>query len=378
MNSGTTHPKRGLSEEGSLGKFAFIIHPIDPKRDVERKFPLLGRYLPVPAVHFLSRFFPPLYISHITGVQSITGVEAEGWFVACPFTPARIMSVPVPVAYRKIIQTGRLAQRLGAKILGMGAFTSVVGDAGITISEHLDIPVTTGNSYTVATAIQAVRAAAERMELDLKQAIVAVVGATGAVGSISAQILARTCGRVVLIAKDMARLQKVKSQIEAERGAATYITTDYQAIQEAAIVIAATSDIKAVIRPRHLRPGAVVLDVARPRDVSRRVAKERDDVLVIEGGMIAIPGPDLDFGFDFGFPPRMAYACMAEAMILALECRYTSFTLGRDISAEQVQEMEALGTKHGFKLGGFRSFERAVTEDEIERVKKAAHRRSSK
>jgi len=288
------------------------------------------------------------------------------------------MSVPVPVAYRKIVQTGRLAQRLGAKILGMGAFTSVVGDAGITISEHLDIPVTTGNSYTVATAIQAVRAAAERMELDLKQAIVAVVGATGAVGSISAQILARTCGRVVLIAKDMARLQKVKSQIEAERGAATYITTDYQAIQEAAIVIAATSDIEAVIRPRHLRPGAVVLDVARPRDVSRRVAKERDDVLVIEGGMIAIPGPDLDFGFDFGFPPRMAYACMAEAMILALECRYTSFTLGRDITAEQVQEMEALGTKHGFKLGGFRSFERAVTEDEIERVKKVAHRRSSK
>jgi hypothetical protein len=64
---------------------------------------------------------------------------------------------------------------------------------------------------------------------------------------------------------------------------------------------------------------------------------------------------------------------MAEVMILALEERYESFTLGREISIDQVLEIEALGAKHGFKLGGFRSFERAVTQDEIERVKRAAH-----
>ena len=72
-----------------------------------------------------------------------------------------MMTVPLPVAYQKIVQTGQLAQKLGAQILGMGAFTSVVGDAGITIAERLSIPVTTGNSYTVATAVQAIRVAAE-------------------------------------------------------------------------------------------------------------------------------------------------------------------------------------------------------------------------
>lgn len=123
----------------TVAEFAFIIHPIDPKRDVERKFPLLGRYLPEPAIHFLSRFFPPLRISRITGVRSRTGPETRGWFVACPFTPSRMMSLPVPVVYRKIVQTGRLAERLGADILGLGAYTSVVGDAGITISQRLGI-----------------------------------------------------------------------------------------------------------------------------------------------------------------------------------------------------------------------------------------------
>ncbi|HRF93732.1 MAG TPA: hypothetical protein PLZ51_00995, partial [Aggregatilineales bacterium] len=81
------------------------------------------------------------------------------------------------------------------------------------------------------------------------------------------------------------------------------------------------SAVHAVIEPRHLKPGAVVCDVARPRDVSRLVADQRDDVLVIEGGMVEVPG-DVDFHFDFGFPEGKAYACMAETMALALEGRY--------------------------------------------------------
>jgi predicted amino acid dehydrogenase len=287
-------------------------------------------------------------------------------------------SVSLPVAYRKIIQAGRLAQRLGARIIGMGAYTSVVGDAGVTVSKYLDTPVTTGNSYTVAVAMQAVRVAAEHMDIDMRRAAIAVVGATGAVGKVCGRILARECDTVVLIARDTARLQPIKDQIETERGATTYITTDRMAIREADIIVTVTSEIGTVIEPQHLRPGAVVLDVARPRDVSRQVIQQRNDVLVIEGGMVAVPGPHVDFGFDFGFPPRVAFGCMAEAMILALEGRFESFTLGRDITIRQVEEIESLGAKHGFRLAGLRSFERAVTEEEIEHVKRAAHSRSGR
>jgi predicted amino acid dehydrogenase len=281
------------------------------------------------------------------------------------------------VAYHKIVRTGRLAERLGADILGLGAFTHVIGDAGVTISKHLNIPVTTGSSYTVATAVQAVRAAAVRLDLDLGRATVAVVGAAGAVGSVSARLLARECGRMALVGlpRNMARLRDLELKIGSERGAVTWVTTDYTSIIEADVVVTATSDITPILEPHHVQSGAVVLDIARPRNVSRCVAAERDDVLVIEGGIVAVPGPDLDFGFDFGFPPRMAYACMAEAMILALEGRYESYSLGRDITVDQVQEIEALGAKHGFRLGGFRSFERPVAEQQIARVQRAAHRR---
>ena len=124
--------------------------------------------------------------------------------------------------------------------------------------------------------------------------------------------------------------------------------------------------------PEHLRPGCIVCDVARPRDVSVRVAKERPDVLVIEGGVVKVPG-DVKFNFNFGFPEQTAYACMSETIMLALENdpALFNFTLGKDVTIEQVDRITALAEKHGFELASFRSFERAVTEEAINRARKA-------
>jgi fatty aldehyde-generating acyl-ACP reductase len=97
--------------------FAFIIHPIDSKRDVSRKFPFLGRHLKERQIDFFSTFFPPVYISEINGITSqATGKEIKGWFIACPYTPRRMMELPERAVYRKIIQTGRSAEKLGAQI----------------------------------------------------------------------------------------------------------------------------------------------------------------------------------------------------------------------------------------------------------------------
>jgi fatty aldehyde-generating acyl-ACP reductase len=118
----------------------------------------------------------------------------------------------------------------------------------------------------------------------------------------------------------------------------------------------------------------VICDVARPRDVSTRVSAARPDVLVIEGGMVEIPGP-VDFHFDFGFPPGKAYACMAETMALALEGRFEDYTLGKEISRQRVDEISEIAHRHGFRLSGFRSFERAVTEAQIAGIKAKVQRR---
>lgn len=351
-----------------MDTFAFIIHPINVKRDVSRKFPTLGK-LPMWLINTLSVFFPPVYISEITGVQSVaTGREIKGWFVACPLTPAMMMKLPPSVVYRKIIQTGKLAERLGARMLGLGAFTSVVGDGGITIAKQLSIPVTTGDSYTIAVAVKAIREAAQRMDISLSEATLGVVGAYGAIGTVCAEMLASDVKGMVLVGRREEKLAELHKKVTTAGGKNIVSTTDISQLKNADLIITVTSAVDTVIRPEHLRQGAVICDVARPRDVSRQVAEARKDILVIEGGMVEIPGR-VNFNFNFGFPPKMAYACMAETMALATERYYESFTLGKDIQLSQVMSIDTIATRHGFKLGGFRSFERAITDAEIASIR---------
>lgn len=357
-----------------MDTFAFIIHPIDPKRDVSRKFPLLGRLLTEKQIHFFSTFFPPVYISEIEGIISqTTGKEIKGWFVACPYTPQRMLSLPERTVYRKIIQTGRLAEKLGAKILGLGAFTSVIGDAGITIARHLDVPVTTGDAYTVAIAVDAVQEAARQMSIRLPDASAAVVGATGAIGQVCAELLADRVARLYLVGRRMDVLHALRERIQGSR-AHVVVASQSEALRQSTLILTVTSAVDSIIDPQELKPGSIVCDVARPRDVSAQVAAQRPDVLVIDGGMVEVPGP-VDFHFDFGFPPGKAYACMAETMALALEGRFEDYTLGKKIRRAQVEEIHRIAHKHGFRLSGFRSFERPVTPEHIARVQELAWQR---
>ncbi|WP_258360629.1 shikimate dehydrogenase [Moorella sulfitireducens (nom. illeg.)] len=355
-----------------MHRFAFMIHPLDISY-FARKFPFT-RYLPAKFLEKLALHIPPLKTSHITGVRS-PYAETEGWFVACPLTSRQMVTLPEEFVIQKIISTGRLAEKLGAEILGLGAMTSVVGDAGVTVARNLDIAVTTGNSYTVATALEATEKAAAMMGIELPGAEVAIVGATGSIGAVCAKILARRCRNLTLVARNEARLSHLAGEIKDMTGVKAR-TTAYsrEALRRADVIITVTSAVDTVIEAEDLKPGAVVCDVARPRDVSRRVAEIRDDVLVIDGGVVEVPG-NVNFNFNFGYPPGLAYACMAETMILALEGRMENFTMGRELTVEQIDTINRLAAKHGFRVAGFRSFELPVSEARVAAIREQARRK---
>jgi len=352
-----------------LHRFAFMIHPLDITYFTQ-KFPI-ARYLPAGLLEGVIRYLPPLKASHITGVRS-AHAETEGWFVACLLTTRQMLELPPELVTRQIIRTGRLAEKLGAEVLGLGAMTSVVGDAGITVARNLNIAVTTGNSYTVATAIEATEKAAAMMGIDLARAEVAVVGATGSIGAVCARVLARRCQGLTLIARNETKLARLAGEIKDATGLKARTSGhSREALRRADVIITVTSAADTVIEPEDLKPGAVVCDVARPRDVSRQVAERRDDVLVIDGGVVEVPG-NVNFNLNFGYPPGLAYACMAETMILALEGRIENFTLGRDLTVEQVDTINQLAAKHGFRVAGFRSFELPVPEARVDAIRERA------
>ncbi len=357
-----------------LGRFAFVLHPLEP-RDFARKFPVL-RFFPAPLVERAFRAIPPFEIAHITGIRSPTGARAEGWFIGLPWTPAMLLSAPPEAVYRRLIQAGRLAERLGAGILGLGAFTKVVGDRGLSVARALGIGVTTGNSLTAATAVDGALLGASRMGIGIREARVAVLGATGSIGAVCSQLLAPQVGQLVLVARNRERLALLADRLRDTAAGAVEVTSDVRgAVGSSQVVIAVTSATDVLVQPEDLAPGSVVCDVARPRNVSRLVYERRRDVLVIDGGVIDVPGP-VDFGFDFGFPPGAVEACMAETILLALERRYEDYTLGGDLSLARVREIHALMHRHGFRLSGLRRFERRISDEEVEAIRRAAGLRS--
>jgi len=174
-----------------------------------------------------------------------------------------------------------------------------------------------------------------------------------------------------LIGRKQEKLEELRARLKARAQAELIVSTKMDVLADAQLILTVTSAIHDIIRPEHLQPGSVICDVARPRDVSAMVAAARDDILVIDGGMVDVPGT-VDFHFNFGLPLGKAYACMAETIALALEGRFEDYTLGKHLTRERVEEVAAMAKKHGFRLSGFRSFEREVTSQQIGIVRRNA------
>ena len=80
-------------------------------------------------------------------------------------TPKEMLARSPEFTYRRLLQAAKMAEKLGAQIMGLGAFTKVVGDAGITVARRASIPITTGNSYSASGALWAAADAMRRMGL---------------------------------------------------------------------------------------------------------------------------------------------------------------------------------------------------------------------
>jgi hypothetical protein len=108
----------------------------------------------------------------------------------------------------------------------------------------------------------------------------------------------------------------------------------------------------------------------RARWTCRRGSRQAPDVLVIESGEIQLPG-NVEMK-NIGLPKGVAYACLAETIVLALEGRFENFTVGRAIEWEKVREIYKLGIKHGMKLAEISGVNGPFSDEDIERVRELA------
>lgn len=356
-------------EEAGINRFAFVIHPLSVRMIKSHPKFRWTRRFPDRLVEWVASYLPPFYVSRVTGaVSPVTGQRVEGHLYTLGATPRRMMRQGVRSTYDKLLSVARRAQRRGARIMGLGAFTSVVGDAGKTVAHEADIAVTSGNSLTVAATLEAAKQAVLKMGArDLKTGRAMVVGATGSIGAVCARLIAQAIRDVVLISIEPERLIELKRRIQRETPGARVVigtrATDH--LPDCDLVVTSTSAFgQRVVDISQCKPGAVVCDVARPHDISPEEAAVRPDVLVIDSGEVLIPG-EIDFGYDIGLPPGVAYACLAETCLLAMAGRFEDFTIGRELSMRRVKQIYRLFQEHGFRIAGLHSFDQSVTDAQL-------------
>ena len=362
----------------NIRRFAFVIHPLSQEY-IKKGFPIpkaTPKFV-MDRVETLAAYMPPMVYCKMENIVSPTGAEAEGWLISVGGTPKEMLARSPEFTYRRLLGASRMAEAMGAQIMGLGAFTKVVGDAGITVARRSRLPITTGNSYSASGALWAAADAMKRMGLvplakDGKriQAKTMVIGASGSIGSVSARLLAMAFDEVVIAGRDMKKLEELRdSMLEDTPDTKIVCSTNYdELLGDMDMIVTSTSGAgKKILDITKVKPGCVITDVARPLDLPPEEVAKRPDVLVIESGEIELPTKVKGMK-TIGLPPNVIYACLAETIVLALEGRFEVFTVGRDTEWEKVKEIYKMGIKHGMKLSAISGVKGVYTDEAIAKV----------
>jgi acetylornithine/succinyldiaminopimelate/putrescine aminotransferase/acyl-CoA synthetase (AMP-forming)/AMP-acid ligase II/predicted amino acid dehydrogenase/acyl carrier protein len=407
--------RRPAARRDADGRFAFLVHPLAWKdfAEIDSSLSVLNDTQLSALSTAIADNFDPLVVGE-TRVVGDNGKSAYGEFILVPRRAEELRTMSPKKAVAEILDAARLAKKRGAQIVGLGAYTSVVTQGGLSLRQDGIPPLTTGNSYTVIAARQTIKLAAEERGWTLPRRTVAVVGAGGAIGQALSVLLARDAGRLILLGnpqhpeQSRERLLQVAGRIVwsvdhlrnghavpagsiaswiEELGLAAPAKPDRNALvklgqelirrtgsvvvdvdadshlKEVDLIVCCTSTTERLVRNDRLGPGAVVCDVSRPTNVAAEVRSERPDVMVVDGGIVRLPG-GASLGFNASVGEGNAYACMAETMMLAMERRYQDTGLGYDLVLEQVLEMERLANELGFRV----ALDKAKGEEELANV----------
>ncbi len=299
---------------------------------------------------------PPQLVENVE-VKSVTGISIEGSYIDSCFVPEMLSRFKT--ARRKVLNAMELAQKKGINITALGGFTSIIFE-NFNLLQHKQIRntslewerFTTGNTHTAWVICKQLEINAPRIGIDLKKATVAVIGATGDIGSAVCRWLINKTGisELLMVARQQEPLALLQKELDGGS-----VTSLNEALPQADIVVWVASMPKTIeIDTDNLKKPCLMIDGGYPKNLDEKF--QGKNIHVLKGGIV-------EFFNDIGWnmmelaemqnPQREMFACFAEAMILEFEKCHTNFSWGRNnISLEKMEFIGAASLKHGFSAIG--------------------------
>src|SRR6266851_2398136 len=310
--------------------------------------------LPDDEIKDILPWIPPRAICHVD-VGSIAGAKARGLYIDSFIPPDRLEAAYVHENIARVRGAAACAIQAGAKIVSLGGFSSILIEGNFDqLPDRHDTVFTTGNTLTVAFIVKGIQKMCALENRNIRKSTLLIVGATGDVGSGCARCLAPSVKRMLLCARNVERLRRLATELEAD-GVQVEIETDLHRFSaEADVVICAASLASPSLLLGRIAPHALVCDAGYPKNLSPTA--EMLDAKVFFGGLGQITGgmkftPDFHGVLNRHPFPDVVHGCLLEGMTLALEHRFEPFSQGRGfITPERVDEIETIAAHHGISL----------------------------
>ncbi len=295
---------------------------------------------------------PPQLVEHVT-VTSAVGKTIEGAYIDSCFVPEMLSRFKT--ARRKVLNAMELAQKKGINITALGGFTSIIFE-NFNLLQHKHVRnttlqwerFTTGNTHTAWVICRQLEINAPMVGIDLKKARVAVIGATGDIGSAICRWLNNRTevGELLLVARQQKPLLELQNQL----GSGQVMSLEDALPQADAVIWVASMPKTLQIDPNCLQRPCLMIDGGYPKNLDSKFSG--DGIHILKGGIV-------EFFKDIGWnmmqlaemerPHRQMFACFAEAMILEFEECHTNFSWGRNnITLEKMDFIGEASVRHGF------------------------------
>ena len=305
-----------------MNKFAFII----TTTTIEQlsKFRPFIKFLPGFAVDSYIKNLAPFQASRTSHI-TLAGEDVEGIIIVCPLIKHQNDERFI---LDRIITSVEIANSLGAKIAGLNGCASAVADKNFrVISKQIKIPVTTGNAFCSWSAFEAIYRVAKAKNINLKECKATVIGVKKQSAVLCGKILSERVNSVIAIpAED--------------------INKNYPgALKNSDIIIIAEN---CQIDFDSLKTNAIVCDISLCGKM-RKTEYIPSDITFIEGALIKLP-KQLNLGINSGLPNDVVSAPLAETILLALEEKFVSYSLGENINPDKLEEIADMSVRHGFEV----------------------------
>lgn len=419
--------------EKCIGSFAFMIHPTDDDvlfNSLPQDFAQLNLSQKTSwhawMQSWFARMFAPAVIYHLPAIRSKAGGYIEGWLIGAPLTPMSMMKLKKEEKKALLDAYLDAVKELNVDIVGLGAFTSVIARGGNDLQGQGE-NITTGNSLTAIASAESLRAVVAAQGKNFSSEVVAVIGAAGSIGRLTALHVGRFSKNIILfgnpknsnaldnllgVAGEVYRTAAEFSLINPSSGLPALLLdniglaeinrlltsipcTDFRQFKiqvegqlarvgitkppilvsadltrdlgKANVVISASSAGQSFINAHLFSSECIVCDIARPLDVLGSVQANRSDIFVYEGGVMKLP-ENISFGAQnvLGYPRGYNLACLSETMVLAMEGEKRSFSIGSTINYAEALSIYEKSLTHGFHFAVLiNGFERDLTPLQI-------------